>query len=307
MSNKNLNRKDFIKHTLFAGAAVSLAPFNIIKGKDKSKVRLGFIGTGLRGTSHISGFVGNFSRDVEIPALCDKSKSNAEIAQGIISKGGMKAPEIYSRDEVDYKRMLERDDLDGVIIAAPWLWHVPIAVAAMKSNCKFVGVEVPGAITLEGCWDLVKTSEATGTPCMMLENACYSRPVLAILNMVRKGMFGSMVHARCAYNHDLLYDTVLLDEKGNFGPGTGNYNHGEGGESNWRTKHHINRNGDLYPTHGIGPVAHWLDINRGNRFKTISSTSTKSRRLHDEIVKRGGKIALRLISISAKAIWSLLQ
>ena len=76
--------------------------------------------------------------------------------------------------------MIESDDLDGIIISTPWLWHLPIAVTAMKSNCKFVGIEVPGAITLEGCWDLVKTSEATGTPCMILENGCYERPVLAI-------------------------------------------------------------------------------------------------------------------------------
>jgi len=267
------------------GVGLSVAPFSILKSRKKNKVRIGFIGVGLRGTSHVRGFAQR--PDVEIPAICDKQEVNAKAAQKIVVDAGFDAPELYTRGETDYKRMLQRDDLDGVVIATPWLWHVPMAVETMKSG-KYAAVEVPAATTIDGCWELVETSESTGMPCMLMENACYSRDVLAILNMVRQGVFGEMVHARCAYNHNLLANTVLLNEKGDFGPGTGNYNNGKGGESNWRTKHHVNRNGDLYPTHGIGPVAHWMDINRGNRFRTISSTATKSRRLHSKIVERGG-------------------
>ncbi|SMO52682.1 Gfo/Idh/MocA family protein [Fodinibius sediminis] len=283
--DNKISRKDFVKKASVTGIGLSVAPFSILKAKDEHKVRIGFIGVGLRGTSHVRGLAEH--PDVEIPAICDKQEINAETARKVVTDAGLEAPELYTRGETDYLRMLERDDLDGVIIATPWLWHVPMAVAAMEAG-KYVGLEVPAATTIDGCWDLVKTSERTGMPCMMLENACYSRDVLAILNMVRQGVFGEMVHARCAYNHNLLAETVLLNEQGNFGPGTGNYNDGKGGESNWRTQHHVSRNGDIYPTHGIGPVAHWMDINRGNRFHTITSTATKSRRLHDEIIERGG-------------------
>jgi len=283
--NNQISRKNFVKKTALTGVGLSITPFSILKAKDKSKVRIGFIGVGLRGTSHVRGIAKR--ADIAIPAICDKYEVNAKTAQKIVTDAGLDTPELYTRGETDYLRMLERDDLNGVIIATPWLWHVPMATAAMRSG-KYVGVEVPAATTIDGCWELVETSEKTGIPCMLLENACYSRNVLAILNMVRQGVFGEMVHARCAYNHNLLENTVLLDDKGNFGPGTGNYNDGKGGESNWRTQHHVNRNGDLYPTHGIGPVAHWMDINRGNRFQTITSTATKSRRLHKEIVERGG-------------------
>jgi predicted dehydrogenase len=149
----------------------------------------------------------------------------------------------------------------------------------MKAG-KFVGVEVPGAYTVDGCWDLVNTSEQTGMPCMILENVCYRRDVMAILNMVRQGLFGEMIHARGGYQHNLL--PVLLDKKGNFGPVTK-------GESVWRTYQHIKRNGELYPTHGIGPISEWLDINRGNRFVSLTSTATKARGLHTTIVERGGE------------------
>ncbi|SHG41287.1 Predicted dehydrogenase [Fodinibius roseus] len=273
-----ISRKEFVKKATLTGVGVSVAPFSIVQAKNNQKVRIGFIGVGLRGTSHVEGLAER--PDVEIPALCDIRRDNALQAQKIVEEAGLPSPELYTQGETDYKRMLSRDDLDGVIIATPWLWHVPMAVEAMKTG-KYVGLEVPAATTIDGCWDLVKTSEATGMPCMLLENACYFRNILAVLNMVREGVFGEMIHARCGYNHDLVSNNVLMTEGGDFGPGTG-------AESNWRTRHHINRNGDLYPTHGIGPVAHWMDINRGNCFKTITSTATKSRILHDEIVERGG-------------------
>lgn len=273
--------------------------FSIIKEYNSSKVRIGIVGVGGRGTSHLKGLLKRM--DVEIPAVCDIRKEHAERAKNLIVQAGHKAPELYTvngniyeqrnvspshalpipvetpESKNAYKKLIARDDLNGVIIATPWRFHVPIAVAAMKAG-KYVGVEVPAAYTIDGCWDLVNTSEATGMPCMILENVCYRRDVMAILNMVRQGLFGEMIHARCGYQHHLR----LLDKQGNFGPGAE-------GEAVWRTYHHIKRNGDLYPTHGIGPVAHWLDINRGDRFLKLTSMATKACGIHKTIVERAGK------------------
>lgn len=272
-----MNRKEFIKKTTLTGAGLSVLPFSILRGKDTQKVRVGIIGVGARGTGHLRGMLAR--SDVEVPALCDIDKDNATRARQMVEKAGRETPELYTRGETDYKRLVARNDLDGIIIATPWLWHVPMAVAAMKAG-KYAGVEVPAATTVDGCRDLVETSEATGMPCMIMENVCYRRDVMAILNMVRRGLFGELIHARCGYQHNLI--PYLFDENANFGPGTGSV-------SSWRTEHYINRNGDLYPTHGIGPVAHWMDINRGNRFMSITSTATKSRGLHKHIVETGGE------------------
>lgn len=276
MGNKS-NRRDFIKTIAAAGTGLSIAPFSILKARDSKTVHIGVIGVGSRGSGHVRGLLR--LPGVKVPAICDIDKKNAQHTAKIATEEGYPAPELYTRGETDYKRLLARDDLNGVIIATPWLWHVPMAVDAMKSG-KYVGVEVPAAVSIDGCWDLVNTSEKTGMPCMLLENVCYRRDVMAILNMVRKGLFGELVHARCGYQHNLI--PYLFDKNAHFGPGTGSV-------SSWRTKHYINRNGDLYPTHGIGPVAHWMDINRGNRFLTITSTATKARGLHNHIVESGGK------------------
>lgn len=278
MGNRT-NRREFIKKATAAGVGFSVAPFNILKANRQVQdtVRIGIIGVGSRGSGHLRGLVSR--PDVVVPAVCDINKENANRALKIAAEAGRDAPELYTRGETDYRRLVARDDLDGVIIATPWLWHVPMAVDAMKAG-KYAGVEVPAAVSTDGCWDLVNTSEQTGMPCMLLENVCYRRDVMAILNMVRRGLFGELIHARCGYQHNLI--PYLFDDEANFGPGTGSV-------SSWRTNHYINRNGDLYPTHGIGPVAHWMDINRGNRFVSITSTATKSRGLHKHIVDTGGK------------------
>lgn len=293
-----ISRKEFIKNVTITGAGLAVMPFSIVKGVDDRKVRIGMIGVGGRGTSHVMGLIER--TDIEIPAVCDIRKEHAERAKLLIMKAGQKAPELYTVDgplyeqrgdqsdrnlpeltpaaRTAYKRLLARDDLDAVIIATPWRFHVPIAVDAMKAG-KYVGVEVPAAYTVDQCWDLVKTSESTGVHCMFLENVCYRRDVMAILNMVRQGLFGEMIHARCGYQHNLL--PSLINEQGKFGVGTE-------GEEVWRTYHHLLRNGDLYPTHGIGPVAQWLDINTGNRFMKLTSTATKARGIHNRIVEKAG-------------------
>ena len=161
-----------------------------------------------------------------------------------------------------------------------------MAVDAMKAG-KYVGLEVSAATTLKGCWDLVKTHESTGTHLMILENVNYRRDVMAVLNMVRQGVFGELMHFRCGYQHDLRF-VKFNDGKTAYGKGA---EFGEKGisESKWRTQYSLDRNGDVYPTHGLGPVAVMCDINRGNRFVSLTSHATKSRGLHNYIVQTGGE------------------
>lgn len=274
-----MDRRRFLKNNLAAGTGLALAP-TLAWGQPTAparKARIGLIGVGLRGTGHLRNLL--YRDDVLIPAICDIDPERIKIALGHMAKAGFKKPETYTQGEQAYLQLLKRDDLDGVIIATPWEWHTPMAVAAMKAG-KRPGVEVSAANTIEECWDLVNTSEQTGVPCMILENACYRRDVMAVLNMVRQGVFGEMIHCQCGYQHDL--------REVKFEPGA---EFGEKGvhEARWRTDHSVHRNGDLYPTHGIGPIANMLNINRGNRFVSLTSVATKARGLHNYIVAKGGE------------------
>jgi len=275
-----IDRRDFVKVAALSGLSISLVPHLSFGSKLSSeKARIGLIGVGGRGRSHLRNILNR--KDVIVPAFCDIDPEANKKAQDMIVKAGFDKAAIYDENEYSFKKMVERDDLDGVIIATPWLWHTKMAVTTMKAG-KYAGVEVSAANTLQECWDLVNTFEETGVPCMIMENVCYRRDVMAVLNMVRQGVFGEPVHARCGYRHDL---------RGvKFNPGV-NFGEGSNGEARWRTQHSIKRNGDLYPTHGVGPVATWLNINRGNRFVSLTSHATKSRGLHDYIVNHpeGGK------------------
>jgi hypothetical protein len=155
--------------------------------------------------------------------------------------------------------MLERKDIDIVIIATPWQWHARMCVDAMQAG-KHAFTEVPAALTVEECWQLVDTSERTGKYCMMMENCCYGREELFCLNLVRQGLLGELLHAEAAYIHELRSQM----------------NEVEHGTGSWRTFHYAKRNGNLYPTHGLGPVAHYMDINRGERFDYMVSMSSPS-------------------------------
>ena len=186
--------------------------------------------------------------------------------------------------------MLNNEEFDCVIIASPWEWHVRMSVAAMKAGVPYVGVEVSAANTLEECWDLVNVSEATGSHLNIMENVCYRRDCMAALNMVRQGLFGELLHGTCGYEHDLR-DVKFNDGKHyTYQPGSGDLRMGPDAfaEAQWRTNHSVLRNGDVYPTHGIGPVAKCMDINCGNRFVAMSSMATQSRGLHKFIVDNGG-------------------
>jgi len=231
------------------GATMIGVPF-----EPRPVVRIGLIGHGGRGTSLLHDLLG--IPGVTVNAVCDLVKERVESAQNEVEKAGQKRPQGYSSGEHDFENLVKRDDLDVVYIPTPWRWHVPMAVAAMEAG-KHAFVEVPAATTIEDCWRLVETSEKTRRHCVMLENCCYGENELMVLNMVRAGLFGDLTHAEGAYLHDLR--KVLYDDH----------------EGLWRRDEHFTRNGNLYPTHGLGPVAHYLDINRGDRFERLVSLSSK--------------------------------
>ncbi|GAB3640019.1 Gfo/Idh/MocA family protein [Spirosoma arcticum] len=277
-------RRRFIRTAALTGAATSVFPKFLTNAQPADpNVRLGFIGVGERGRSHVRQAL--YRDDVVIPAICDVSADSIAKTNALIQKAGHKLPEAYANGDEAFLQMLKRDDLDGVVISTPWEWHVPMAVATMKAG-KYAAVEVSATVKLQESWDLVNTSEKTKMPCMILENVCYRRDVLAVLNMVRQGLFGEMTYAHCGYQHD------LREVKFNSGSQTygGGVEFGAKGQSEarWRTQHSVDRNGDLYPTHGLGPVAHWLNINRGNQFVRLTSMATKSRGLHKYVVDKGG-------------------
>lgn len=261
------------------------APF-ILPRKPKSKINLGIIGVGLRGQSHVE--VALLRDDCEIVAIADPQQVMVDGCLKLFDDKGVKRPKVYSNGDYDYLELLKDKNIDAILIATPWEWHTEQAIAGMKAG-KYVATEVCGAFSLDECWQLVNTHEATGQHLMFLENVCYRRDVMAILQMVREGLFGELIHFECGYQHDLR-EVKFNDGKNPYGGGV---EFGEKGfhEAKWRTKHSVGRNGDLYPTHGIGPVAMYANINRGNRLSYLTSTASKARGLHDFIVKhpKGGE------------------
>lgn len=281
------SRRGFLKAGVITGAGITMAPtlaFGMLKREEK--VRVAFIGVGNRGRNHLGNFLQR--NDVIIPAVCDTDPFALERTTELFKKFGQPVPDYYTGDDYAFMDLLARNDIDGVVISTPWLWHTRMAVATMKAG-KHVGVEVSAANTIEECWDLVSTYEETGKHCMILENVCYRKDVMAVLQMVREGLFGEIVHARCGYQHDLR--KVKFSRGRQPGDETLRYGKEALGEARWRTEHSLQRNGDLYPTHGAGPIATMLDINRGNRFVSLTATASKARGLHDYIVNHpdGGK------------------
>ncbi|MCK3685702.1 Gfo/Idh/MocA family oxidoreductase [Maribellus sp. YY47] len=275
------NRRSFLKTTTAAGVGLFAAPHiakaGLSKKSKNGEVNIAFIGVGGRGRGHVHRAA--ITEGVKVTAFCDIDPAAVASTKKMLSDLGKPEPAVYSDGEYAYLEMLKREDIDGVIIATPWLWHTRMAVATMKAG-KYAAVEVSAANTIEECWDLVNTSEATGMPCMILENVNYRRDAMAVMNMVKQGIFGEVVHARCGYRHSLL--DVKFNQDLKFGEGAQ-------GEARWRTQHSLKRNADVYPTHGLGPVAAMLDINRGNRFLYLTSTATKAVGLKDYIEEKGGK------------------
>lgn len=279
------SRRKFIQTTALAGAAFSILPSSSLFARDHTqKVRLGFIGVGLRGQNHLN--LALRRNDVEVVALCDIQQRMLDMSLNLVQKTGKPKPQVILEGPYGYRKLLENKNIDAVIISTPWEWHTIQCLDAMNAK-KIVGCEVITGSTLEECWELVQTSERTGMPLMMLENVCYRRDVMAVLNMVRQNIFGELIHLQGGYQHD------LREVKFNDGikPYGGGVEFGEKGfsEAQWRTEHSVHRNGDLYPTHGIGPIAMMLNINRGNRFTELVSYSSKARGLHNYVVKQAGE------------------
>ncbi|OQP52579.1 glycosyl hydrolase [Niastella yeongjuensis] len=280
-----MNRRSFVKNTGLAAAGLAILPTAQSFAAADPVVKLGIIGVGMRGQVHL----GNALRrkDVNIVAICDIDDRMLDKATAIIQQSGKPMPKVFKGDVNAWKKLLELKELDGVIIATPWEWHAPMIIGSLEAGIKYVGTEVMLGITLQDHWDVVKAAEHHNAQVMMLENVCYRRDVMAVLNMVRQGLFGELIHLQGGYQHD------LRNVKFNNGsqPYGGGVEFGEKGfsEAHWRTEHSVHRNGDLYPTHGIGPVAEMININRGNRFVALSSFATKTRGLHEYIVKNGGQ------------------
>lgn len=277
-------RRNFLKHTSLVSAGLLTVPaFATNSFSENDKLNVALIGVGLRGTNHLNNLL--LRKDVNVTALCDIDTNRIKIAQDHIQKAGFKAPQVFGKDDFDYRNLLELKEVDAVIISTPWLWHTRMTVDAMKAG-KYAGVEVSASNTLEECWDLVNTHEETGTHMMILENVNYRRDILAVLNMVKQNVFGELVHFRCGYQHDLRR-VKFNDGKTAYGKGA---EFGEKGisEAKWRTAHSVKRNADVYPTHGLGPIAAMADVNRGNKFVSLTSHATKGIGLHNYVVAVGG-------------------
>ncbi len=281
------SRRNFIKKTAIVGTGISVFP-SITIGKTRNnineKLKIGLIGVGLRGTNHLKNLL--LRDDVIVTAICDIDSNRIDLALQAINESNKTIPLVFGKNDFDYRNLLDLKNVDAVIISTPWLWHTRMSKDSMIAG-KYTGVEVSAANTMEECWDLVNTHESTGTHLMILENVNYRRDIMAILNMVRQNVFGELVHFRCGYQHDLRF-VKLNDGLSAYGKGV---EFGEQGisESKWRTQHSVSRNADVYPTHGVGPIATMCNINRGNRFSSISSNATKSIGLHNYIVKNGGE------------------
>jgi len=218
-------------------------------------VRVGFIGLGSRGPGHVSDM--SLIEGVDIKALCDIVPAEVEKTQKRIESAGFN-PALYSSDAEAWKKLCDRDDIDLIYICTPWDLHTPMAVYAMEHG-KHVAIEVPAAINMDECWQLVETSEKTRKHCQMMENCCYDFFELLTLNMARQGFFGDIVHCEGAYIHNLLRS---------------NYNK-NGYWNMWRLKENANRRGNLYPTHGLGPICQVMNINRGDKMDFLVSVMSK--------------------------------
>lgn len=222
-----------------------------------SSVRVGFVGIGVKGWQHLLNLL--HIDGVEMVAVCDVLEEPCRRTQKRCRQLGMPEPVAYHNGERDFERMCREQQLDLVYTATPWRWHVPVCLAAMTTG-SHAATEIPAALTIDECWQLVETSESTGRHLCMMENVNYRRTELAMLRMVREGLLGELVHADVGYLHDTRFLKVR-----------------DVGDGLWLGHEHATRNGNLYPTHGLGPVAWDMDLGRGNRMEYLVSMSTKAR------------------------------
>ena len=259
----NVDRREFLKTSAAAAGGITLA--GLSQGRLAAKpvraetVRLGFVGIGGRGTYHLDAALG--MENVVVPALCEIKEDRLQAAKEMVTEAGQPTPTLYGRGEEDFRRMCEEEDLDAVICSTSWQWHAPICLAAMR-NDKHAVSEVPLVLTVEEAWELVETYESTGKwatlaleqPLLESNDGMY----LAVLNMIREGVFGEIIHGEGGYIHDLRYVKHAPEEEP------------------WRLWHSIHRNGNLYPDHPMNRIMPYQNINHGDRFDFLLSMSTKS-------------------------------
>jgi len=270
--NDGVSRRDFLK----TGSAAVVAGAAAMRGGQVEaaqtgqgpfaappipEVRIGFVGIGGQGGGHVR----NLLRipGCRITAVCDIREERTTWAASQITAAGFAAPSVYTRGERDFERLCETEELDLVFNATPWEWHVPIMLSAMK-NGKHTATEVPAAMSLDDCWAIVEAAEKYQKHCVLMENCNYDRMEMMAFNMVRQGVFGEILHAEGGYDHDLR--GIKFSDRG---------------EGLWRRAWSMKLNGNLYPTHGLGPIANCLDINRGDRFDYLVSMSSPSRGLQN--------------------------
>jgi predicted dehydrogenase len=269
-------RREFLQTTSAIGLGMALAPaamFDqtpapqgaLFAAPPLERVRIGFVGVGGMGSVHVDNLLK--IPGVELKAICDIVEWKVERAQEKAVAADQPKPAGYSRGPHDFERMCAEQELDLVYTATPWEWHVPVLLAAMK-NGKHAITEVPAAMTVDDCWQLVDTAERLKKHCIMMENCCYDRREMLALNLVRRGVLGEVLHGECGYLHDLR-DIKFAKE----------------GEGLWRRAWSQTHDGNLYPTHGLGPIAQCMDINRGNRFDFLVSISANHRGLEQYAVE----------------------
>ena len=267
-----LSRRDLIKQAAVAGAAVAWQPPDPATSRvpvaasmmgvpfaRHATVRVAIVGTGLRGSSVLGELLA--IDGVQITALCDIVPAKAQRAAKRVTSTGQPMPALYTAGDRDFEKLVTRDDIDIVYTATPWPWHTPVCLAALQAG-KHAATEVPAATSLEECWALVDASEKARKHCMLMENCCYDFNETLVNTMIKKGLFGEILYAEAAYIHDLR--SLLFEDRD---------------EGLWRRFPHTNRQGNFYPTHGLGPVAWYLDIHGGDRFDYLVSMSTQERGL----------------------------
>jgi len=271
LQSATMDRRDFLRTT--AGAVVAGAAAPLVTPLESAQittpfaapplelVRIGYVGIGGMGSAHVNNLLK--IPGCRITAVCDVNPERTAWAVKAITGAGHPEPAVFNRGPRDFERLCAEADLDLVYNATPWEWHVPICLAAMKHG-KHAAVEVPAAMTVDDCWALVEAAEKHKRHCVMMENCNYGRMEMLAFHMVRKGLFGEIVHAEGGYLHDLR--EIKFSKTG---------------EGLWRRAWSSKVNGNLYPTHGLGPVANCMDINRGDRFDYLVSMSGPSRGLQN--------------------------
>ena len=271
MTPSDPSRRDFLRTTAAVGLGAALSPAGrlaaetphqataLFAAPPMERVRIGFVGVGGQGSVHVDNLLK--IEGVEIRAICDIVEWKVARAQDAVVAADQPKPAGYARGPRDFERMCAEQDLDLVFTATPWEWHVPVMLAALQHG-KHAATEVPAAMTVDDCWQLVETAEQRHKHCVMMENCCYDRREMLALHLVRKGILGEVLHAECGYLHDLRATKFAKE-----------------GEGLWRRAWSQQADGNLYPTHGLGPIAQCMDINRGNRFDFLVSMSSNHRGL----------------------------